>query len=83
LNTVPKVEGEILALRRFVKDEKRAICIALWRISFSVSCIDSNFSHNPLNDIMTLPKFGVKKVCGNFHFQKKESGRKQVTAKKN
>jgi hypothetical protein len=45
-NTVPKVQGEILALKK----EARAVCIALCL----VSCIDSKFSHNPTNNIMTL-----------------------------
>jgi hypothetical protein len=27
LNTGPKVEGEILALKRFIKNERRAVCM--------------------------------------------------------
>jgi hypothetical protein len=58
LNTVPKVEGEILALKRFIKDERRAVCIALWHISSSV--LTPNF-HTTL-----YQNFGVKNVWGKF-----------------
>jgi hypothetical protein len=53
LNAIPEV-GEILALKRFIKNERRAVCIALWHISFSVSCMDSKFSYNPHNKATTL-----------------------------
>jgi hypothetical protein len=61
MQNLPEVEGEILALKRFIKNERRAVCIALWHIPSSVSCIDSKFSHNPPINITTLyQNFGVK-----------------------
>jgi hypothetical protein len=67
------------------KNERRAVCIPLWRISSSVSCIDSKFSHNPPNNITTLPKFWcenfAKKISQKiFTFIKKE-GNKWVQKK--
>jgi hypothetical protein len=51
-----------LVLKRFIKNERRAICIALWRISSSVSGIDSKVSHNPPNNITTLYQNFVVKI---------------------
>jgi hypothetical protein len=74
MHTVPNVEGEILVLK--TKNERRAVCIALWRISSSVSCIDSKFSYNPHNKATTLyqnfnVKVRAKNFAENFHFHKK------------
>jgi hypothetical protein len=59
LNIVPQV-SEVLALKRLIKNEKE-LSVLLCGISHLVSCIDSKFSHNHLNNIMTLyQNFGVK-----------------------
>jgi hypothetical protein len=64
VNTGPKVGGEMLALKRVIKNERRAVCIALWRISFSASYIDSKLSYNSHYD--SLPKFWCEKLAENF-----------------
>jgi hypothetical protein len=68
MNTAPKVEGEILALKRFIKNKRRAVCIALCLI-----CIDSKFLHNPPNN---------KFWCENIFMEILKKGKKQVSAKK-
>jgi hypothetical protein len=76
-------------LKRFIKNERRAVCIALWLISFSVSCIDFKFSTQGYD---SLQKFWWEKItgksaektswkifegneCKNFLFQIKRGGR--------